>query len=206
MCSKKKPTKSNISAGSSTSDILTLIAIIVAVVGIIIPAYFAALPWLQSNTIVSQLPTEVQSTDTPIPPTSTVTPTTIPTSIPTQLPLPKSLNITVSNEILKGVVDTTYRKTEGVFSQLDSISVKGDTPITVTVQTLDEYGLEISSDTLNYYWELCCPNNTPLTGTQRLAWHFRPPTSEPSVTLTINVSDVLGHNIKAIIPFTITER
>jgi hypothetical protein len=115
-----------------------------------------------------------------------------------------TMTITISSEKSE---PETIRATQSS-PPIDSRSVKGDTPITISVQVSNQYGTEMAPNTLSYHWELCCGDvtNTPTPDDHVNLWVFRLPTYLLTETLTINVSDGASHSITATIPFTITER
>ena len=123
--------------------------------------------------------------------------------------IPKTLVITVSNETSIDVVKTfpPIRVTSET-TTLDSLAVKGDSPITVNIQALNLYGSEIPSDVLVYQWILCCndKHNKTTDAGHLSSWQFEPPTDLANETLTVTVSNKWGYGIEAMIPFTITIR
>jgi len=122
--------------------------------------------------------------------------------------IPRTLSITISNEVAKGHVIDTAMEVTGSSFPLDPIPVKGDSPVTVTVQALDERQNVIPPSTLTYCWDLCCQHKKPMqpSDTHQSVWGFQPPTYLQTETLTVTVSNSIGHSISAVIPFTITER
>ncbi len=119
----------------------------------------------------------------------------------------QTLIITIANEKFKDYVVSSMITMTASSSPLDLISVKGDTPVTVTIQAIDQYANVISPNVLKYQWELCCKDsrNNP-NDIQTPVWRFQPPTYLLTETLTIKVSNEIDHGIIATIPFTITVR
>lgn len=124
------------------------------------------------------------------------------------LAFPSKLVVNISNELSHGVVkefSPIEMKNASIWSE--ALPVKGDSPVTVEVRTLNVFGGKIPPNTLNYHWELCCndqQNNTSDNGHLQ-TWKFEPPTYLPNETLTITVSNIIG-SVEAMIPFTITTR
>jgi hypothetical protein len=122
---------------------------------------------------------------------------------------PYTLVITIFNETSKGVVkEFPPIELTNASAPPDALSVKGDSPVTVEVHAKNWFGKEISPDTLDYRWELCCndkQNKTPIEG-HLPTWKFEPPTYLPTETLTVTVSNKKGSSVEVAIPFTITIR
>jgi hypothetical protein len=112
--------------------------------------------------------------------------------------IPRTLSITISNEVAKGHVIDTAIEVTGSFFPLDPIPVKGDSPVTVTVQALDERQNVIPPSTLTYCWDLCCPDKKPMPpcDTHQSVWCFQPPTYLQTETLTVTVSHSIGLRVQ----------
>jgi TIR domain-containing protein len=120
--------------------------------------------------------------------------------------IPYTLNIDISSIGLPNPIPT-IQMTNTTPPPTD-LSLKGDSLVTVNIKTLNPSGVEISSDTLNYHWELCCDDNQNKTpdDSHLPVWKFKPPTYIPTETLTITVSNSKGYSVEVEIPFKIVPR